>query len=566
MLLQMLPTTWTLLFLHIVGAQITLLPITNPLLSFLVSKAKLIKQKHTYVKYIDLQIFEDPLKAIEINMGIIPNISEKDESSPSLLEIFNHLKYLHKKALDKYTNLKPVRRQKRGLINVVGKAYNWAFGLLDSDDAARYDNAIKTLDKNQQKIHHDLKNMLTITKEFMNETNNVIGKILTNQNQIYGQIKILQDKINKNVLFLKLQNWINVMIIDCQNMIEILDSLENSVLFARLNIVNNNILSLIELDNILESIKLIYPNGIVNFEYKQSYLEIIKIEVLYVQSKLLFNFHIPIVNENLFDYYKLFPIPNKGEILIPPEPYIIIDNEDHYFLREACNIVEDYCIYYEKTPNKFLSCIPQLLRGNQLHNCSTIMVNSIHKTLVEPVDGANVIIVPAKTEKITKQCPHQEYAEISEPHLIKIPKNCRMVVGNYSFGNNDIIMDTKPIDLLPIRTTVQLSSRDSPLILQEIHTDRLADVYNSAKSTHIQDLESVKLTTDSSNILLYIVITIVFILCILLLYRYCLKNKKQITHMLIRHKNVTNKEETPMTEKNEIMSENKEKTHPLFST
>lgn len=497
-------------------------------------------------------------------MGIIPNTSENDE--PSHIEIFNHLKYLHKKALNKYRNIKPTHRQKRGLINVVGKAYKWAFGLLDSDDAARYDNAIKTLDKNQQKIHHDLENMLTITKEFMNETNNVIEKVLINQNQIYGQIKILQDNVNKNTLFLKLQNWINVMIIDCQNMIEILDTLENSVLFARLNIVDSNILSLIELDNILESIKSIYPNGIVNFEYKQSYLEIIKLEVLYVQNKLLFNFHIPITNENLFDYYKLFPIPNNGEILIPPEPYIIIDNEDHYFLREACNMVEDYCIHYEKTPNKLPSCIPQLLRGNQLHNCSTIMVNSIHKTLMEPVDDANVIIVPAKSEKITKQCPHQEYAEINEPHLIKIPKNCRIVVGNYSFGNNDVIMDTKPIDLLPIRTTVQLSSRDSPLVLQEIHTDRLADVFKSAKSTHIQDLESVKLTTDSSNVLLYIVITIVIILCIILLYKYCLKNKKQKIQMLFRHKKVLNKEETPMTEKNEIMSENKVKIHPLFST
>ena len=461
----MLLTTWTILIFHAVGAQITLLPINNPLLPFLVSKAKLIKQKHTYVKYVDVQIFEDPLKAIEMNIQTIRNDNKIDESSLSVLEILNHLKFLHEKATNKYNNIKPTHRQKRGLLNVVGKAYKWAFGLLDSDDAKKYDNAIKILDINQQKIHHDLENMLTITKEFMNETNNIIEKVLNNQNQIYAQIKILQDNINRNTLFLKLRNWIDVMIIDCQIIIEILDTLGNSVLFAKLNTVDNNILSLLELDNILESVKSIYPNGIVNFKYKQSYIEIIKIEVLYVQSKLLFNFHVPIVDENLFDYYKLFPIPNNGEILIPPEPYIIIDNEEHYFLREACNILETYCIYYEKTPNKFPSCIPQLLRGDQHHNRNTIMVNSIHKTLMEPVDDANVIIVPAKKEKITKQCPHHEYAEISGPHLVKIPKNCQIIVGNYSFGNNDVIMDTKPINLLPIETTVQLSGRDSPLVL-----------------------------------------------------------------------------------------------------
>lgn len=556
----MLLTTWTLIFLHIAGAQITLIPINNPLLPFLVSKAKLVKQKHTYVKYVDVQKFEDPLKAIKINIELI----EKDELSPSLLEIFNHLKYLHKKAMNKYINLKPANRQKRGLLNIIGKAQKWAFGLLDSDDEKKYDNAIKTIDNNQQKLHHDLKNMLTITKQFMNETTNVMDKIIDNQNQVYAEIKVLQIKTDKNTSFLKLQNWINIMIIDCQNIIEILDTLENSVLFANLNIVNNNILSLIELDNILDSMKLIYPKGIINFKYKQSYLEIIKIEVLYVKNKLLFNFHIPIVDENLFDYYELFPIPHKGEILIPPEPYIIIDNEDHYFLREACSIVENYCIYFEKTPNKLPSCIPQLLRGNQLHNCHTIMVNSIYKTLIEPVDDANVIVVPAKEEKITKLCPHQEYVEINEPYLIKIPENCQIIISNYSFQNKDVIIDSTFINLLPIKTTVQLSSRDSPLVLREIHTDRLADVYKSAKLTNIQDLESVTLKTDFNNVLLYIVITIVIILCILLIYRYCLKNKKQIVQMLIRHKNENNK--IPMTEQNEIILENKAKINPLFSS
>lgn len=550
--------------MSMVAAQIALIPINNPLLPFLISKARVVKSKHTYVKYIDLEIFSDPLIAMEYNIETLESkLKEKNDSLLPLTDIFQHLKYLHTKAQNKQQNLKPVHRQKRGIINPVGKIYKWAFGLLDSDDGERFEKAIETLDKNQQQIHNDLENMLTVTKHFMNETSTVITKIVSNQNQLFGQIKLLQNNLSKYELFLMIRNWIDVMIIDCQNIIEILDVLENSVLFAKINIIHNNILDLSELDEILKLLKKLYPNELINFNYKQSNLEIIRVETQYLNNKILFKFHVPLVKENLFDYYQLFPIPNDHKVLIPPEPYIILDTEEHYFLHEACHNVEEYCIYFNQNPVILPSCIPQLLRGNQIGNCSVITINNIKKTLIEPVNDANVIIIPAEKEKIAKLCPHQEYVEINQPHLIKIPNGCQIKVNNYTFQNIGANIESKQIELLPVKTQIQLSSRNSPLVLQDVHTDRLSDIVKSAQNIHISDLESVEIKDTSNNIILYITLTIVVILCLFVLWRYCLKNKKQLIHLPFKINRKIKKQEEDIPMKTDNTRENK--IHPLFS-
>lgn len=551
-----------MMLISLAAAQIALIPINNPLLPFLISKARIIKSKHTYVKYIDLEIFSRPLESMKFNIeSLEQRIKTDDDFLPPLTDILLHLKYLHTKASSKLQNLKPIHRQTRGIINPIGKIYKWAFGLLDSDDGERFEKAIETLEKNQQQIHHDMKNMLSVTKNFMNETSTVITRILSNQNQLTEQIKILEDNLNKYNLFLKIQNWIDVMIIDCQNIIEILDILENSVLFARLNIINNEILDVSELDEILKPLRKLYPNEIIDFNYKQSYLEIIKVETQYLNNKILFKFHVPLVKENLFDYYQLFPIPNNNEILIPPEPYIILDGEEHYFLHEACQIIEEYCVYFNRNPVNLKNCIPQLLRGNQIQNCSVIMINNIQKTLIEPVNDANIIIVPAESEKIIKQCPHQEYIEINRPCLVKIPHGCQIMVNNYTFLNMEVYIKPKQVELLPIKTQVQMSSRNSPLTLQDVHTDRLSEIVKSAQNIHIHDLESVKVKDTSINILLYITLTILLTLCLIFIWKYCMKNKKQLIQ-LFNNKNIEQEEKViPMQTDNT----NENKLHPLFS-
>lgn len=89
----------------------------------------------------------------------------------------------------------PHIRTKRGILNAVGSLYKWSFGLLDSEDGERYDQAIT---KNQQSMYQGLNNQITLSHKLINRLNNSLTAINDNQQSILKHIEAI-DHNNENL-------------------------------------------------------------------------------------------------------------------------------------------------------------------------------------------------------------------------------------------------------------------------------------------------------------------------------------------------------------------------------
>lgn len=519
------------------GEQIKLSSINNPILPFSLGSARITTHKHSFIKYINLDKFDEPLKEIKMNLKsmLLPTQTE-NELYPQLNRVREHLEYLLKQTELKLTNVKPLKnvRNKRGLLNIVGKGYKWAFGVLDSDDAERYDNAISTLENNQKTLHHDLENYLTISKQFMNESLTTFSKIIENQNLINKQIKTLESNLNKFTFFLRMQNYLDMMIIDCQNLITILDNIQNSILFANLETVHNLILPLNELKQLIDLMNSLYMGSLPQFENTQSYYNLIKVEVHYSQNNICFIFHFPILRENLYNYYHLYPIPIKNQTLIPPKPFIILNSTYHHYEDNPCPMIEDTCIYHVTQQVSQNDCIPKVLLGNSNQSCRTTDVY-IERDIVEPINDAYIIIIPATKITIEKQCNEHGYEEIALPQLIHLPQHCSVSINGYTYDNSMSQTQETPLELLPVKMEQPNPTDAQWTPIQKVSMDRLTDIKKLAEKTQLHKLQTLQ-KDNTNNIVLYICILLILVTILFIIFKLVIKNKVKIIKYLTTHK------------------------------
>lgn len=524
----------------IISQQIDLTPITNPIFPFSLGQARITTHKHSFIKYLNLSDIEKPALSLKINIKEIdPLMNSTGEFYPQLIHTYEHLKNLINQVDEKYNNVRPKRsiRTKRGLMNIVGKGYKWLFGLLDSDDAIRYDNAIKMLDQNQKSIFHDLQNYLTITKTFMNESTVTFNKIVKNQNLVNSQLKTLESDLNKFILFLRIRNFFDTMVIDCQNLINLLDNLENAILFAKLNQVHNKILPVFELREIIKTMNMLYEKGLPKFELIQSYYDLMMPEIHYFENNICFIFHVPVLQENLYNYYHLYPIPLNNQTLIPPKPYIILNSTSHHYEDNPCTTIENTCIYHVTQQVTHENCIPDILLGKANLVCQTNEIY-IQQDIIEPVNDAYIITIPAKQLQIEKLCIQHGFTEITTSQLIHIPKQCSVKIKGYTYTNFRSQLEEVPLEILPIKTK-QINASDAQWTpVQRINTDRLTELYKSAEETRIHKLQSVNFKETNSYSVLEIICLILLILLICyILYKLIFRNRIKLVQFLIQKKN-----------------------------
>lgn len=547
------------------SGQIKLKELNNPILPFSLGNAQVTTHKHSFIKYLNLDEFINPIKSLEINSeAIIPLINKKDESYPQLHDVHSHLKYLLKQTRTKFENIRPLSntRQKRGLLNVVGKASKWAFGTLDSEDAERYDNAIATLETNQKDIHTDLNNYLTITKQFMNDTVITLENIISNQNDIYHRVKIVEQNLNKFTLFIKIQNFLDVMIIDCMSLINILDNIQNAILFAQLESVHNSLLPINELQDLIDQIKTLYPHGLYNFKSIQSYYELIKAEIYYNNQLICFIFHFPILRESTYNYYHLYPIPIHNQTIIPLKPYIIINSTYHHYEDAACLKIEELCIYHIEQQISNQDCLPAALTGTTPLSCATLTVN-LERDIVEQINNAYLVVIPVKNMTIEKMCNEHGFITVQQPHLIYLPNKCSVTIHGNTYKNSVGFIHETPLEILPIRMINPDLDSVEATPLQHINIDKLSSLQQVAERTHLHRLKTFKTSSSETRLISYTCLTIIAFLLTFFIFKILNFNKQKI-YACFACKNKTNKllEEKPEVPLDDL-SKDKEKTSSL---
>lgn len=99
----------------------------------------------------------------------------------------------------------PIRRQRRGLVNLVGNAEKWLFGTMDNSDREEIANHLDIIEKNSHNAIQAINEQIKVNKHF-NESIESLKTIVRNDRKIilnnFNQIESAIKNISKQQMFL----------------------------------------------------------------------------------------------------------------------------------------------------------------------------------------------------------------------------------------------------------------------------------------------------------------------------------------------------------------------------
>lgn len=488
--------------------EIKITQITNSpgILPFKIGAAKISTNKHIFLHEINLSELEKTIQNLKNSYDELkPTLTSTNYILlKSLTNQYDNLKPLLNEVFQKYYNINPKIRNKRGLINLGGNIHKFLFGTLDSSDGERYDQAISTLKENQKKIVTEMNNQITLSKELMKRYTNDINTIVTNQNKIFdyvsnfqGHIKNITDQFNKHSTYLSIFNQIFTNI---HMLITFLDNLENAITFAKLHVVHPDILTSQNLGSLLTDLRKTYGNEkILNLNI-HSWYSIMHTNCYFLRNKIIFAIEFPIFTSRTFQYFQLYPIPtNENTIIIPPKPYLALQEDFFQFMDLPCAEIEDIyiCPQKELQSTKNQNCIPSLIQDKKSF-CIQNLIKPI-SLVFNKINNEYLLLISQKEIRIQLKCSNEKFATFQGQALLKIPENCSIHYQTLKFGNTKSTSIGKPLILPKINTNVSTMVKldKKPLQIDHIPLEEIHRLGEQIKATDQLSIQEVKFHQSS---------------------------------------------------------------------
>lgn len=216
------------------------------------------------------------------------------------------------------------RRQKRGILNGAGTLFKAITGNLDASDGEFFTDSINKLNQGQLQIENLMKNQITVTSSVMKTFNETVQKLQIDEqtfNEDITKIDLAIHQINDKLAVVEAR----LMFLEvCEKLMESylflednLNNILNSITFARLKIIHTSIISP---DHLIAAMREISQNLVKNnlplpVKYSKiaQYLEIIELEAFQTPSDLVFILRIPLVEQQTYTVFHLYPIPIYDE-------------------------------------------------------------------------------------------------------------------------------------------------------------------------------------------------------------------------------------------------------------
>lgn len=380
------------------------------------------------------------------------------------------------------------RRKERGLINFIGSAEKWLFGIMDDEDRQSVINHLEITDSNNHNIIKTVNQQISINNNF-NDTLNVLrNSILDDRkeislglNRIETQNTEIRDRLmfNEQILKLKfLESKIN----------DILDSIAS----AKYNIFHPSLLSTEEID-----------------EYKIDFykLKLIKMGILlYKNDYLILTIKIP------RNYLKtivnlIIPTPNLSfyEINAKEEMFVNLRNKMYKFEndRELKELkMSKHCIFQ--------------------NNCELIVNN---KTSIQSLNDETILIKNAKNLEMSTNCNELNKIELNANNIVTF-SNCEIFIEDSKFYNKKDKYIEKYVNFVELRKdnfTKQISFKD--IIISNVR--------------NIEKIEELKYNQIVSYSLIVVLGVIIFVAMIAMCYLHKKTSIKVKINETIRENRLT---------------------------
>lgn len=422
--------------------------------------------EHTFVHYYDLSVLYREYDSLR-NQYFIVKTTYENNSNFSLLENYvNMVQFIMSNIDNKIENINThsnSSRYKRGLFNGVGSLLKGLTGNLDANDGERIEKILQHMKTNQMHLQEQIKMQYSVSNTVVKKFNQTLRDIRHNElalksKIIHNEYLIRKGVEHENILFAK--DTFNQLIILLNTILNILEEIENSLTFCKLQTLHPSIIKPKELFLELQKISANYKNQFpfeVKYENILDFESIIEIRCKVETNRINYLLSIPIDYEILFDLYYLLPIPTKHE-----SEYLTIIPETKYVLKSGNNLVKpliDRCTQGKifHCPSHLLinfqsSCEKQVLIEEKTSHCryNHLLIPENHIEIIPEID--QYLAVFSKEEEIKFKCQEQTETQtligiylIKKSHCDVIFRNQRLNFLDKTYGK-PLVMNKLPLD------------------------------------------------------------------------------------------------------------------------
>nr|XP_049705298.1 uncharacterized protein LOC126056435 [Helicoverpa armigera] len=537
-------------------------PITCEYVSSIVSSPgvyfdKLLNIKFTnsdwnVIAYVDIGHVQPNLDKVEFlfeKLNVFCNSLASSKIQSDCINSLSALKNRHILNVSKFSSVsyllvdeKPHMRFKRGLMDFGGSLLKTIFGTLDSEDAVRFSKAIDEVQTDEKRLAHLMKDNIHVIKSTISYFNNTISKVNENENHILRNMetihKILETVVNSNNK-LEIKSELSSLLNSLESIIMTLsfdiEDINNAILFAKLNVLHPTVLSphqlYSELDkhrnNLPSHYELPVPLTLQNIH---NLIDISQLVCFFHLNKVIIVVKIPLVLPQVYDLYRIIPLPVPYDML-KPDTYVLIEPTSSYVAITAdrmfysliadidkCKLISDKC---------YVCVLTNVFSAIANPTCETILLSDVISKLpdicvTKLIHGSidlfhkltlnRWIFVQSEPGKCHVTCNDKDISSdviLFGTGILSLPRNCKAfyktlqfaavgetVIGNVTnkISNFNILQDdccersklNKTLERLPYSKLNNLDNLDS-LLQASIHLNSFEEEINKIENpSHFQ--------------------------------------------------------------------------------
>lgn len=458
------------------------------------------------VYYYDLKEYYDEIRMMKQFFGRLERICNNgknktddltDSCDMTLTHAANHLESIQRNRdiIGSYDSI-PIRRT-RAAINIVGSLANSLFGILDQEDAARYDAEIQKLKTNEKFATELLKQNTVITERIIKTVNATFFDVNRKLKELEATIEDLDnqtDSIKISTIFNMMSNTLTLIFIDHDQ----LNTEIRNILAHTLKGEITDIIPVNQLKHDLQHVESQLEKGeeiAINLENESIYhiFRAASIHSALRGNLILMELRIPILDSETYKLYRAIPIPTKTET-----EYAIILPNSNLFLANMARTK-----YVPITKDEFQDC--------RTINANKYVCKQYEPIFTEPENVCELILLSKPfTKQIPKSCtiqmvPAQNYYlpldEMNKYYcVITTPVETQVLC-----KNGTVPLELTTSGILEIHENCRIQTENQTLRAHSVHretgTEIITPKFNLAKLMRSES--AVKRTKiDSTNIFL----------------------------------------------------------------
>lgn len=426
------------------------------LLPYKLGPTRLTTHHHSFVQYIQLNDIEDKVNVLQTQLD---SLSTKLINDTYLL-YEAQIHYLTNKLGKVSSQLKSLEpnRAKRGLVDSLGSVIKSITGNLDYSDAIKFNDAIQSLQNNQDKVVTQFNNHVSLSKEWMTRHSNVLQQLVDNQSKINATLSLLLDsdayRDSSLIKYARFGQLLDIMGDNIDDLMSELTRIENSLAFIRASSTHHSMISIDVLSSMIDKLKSIYSRDqILDLELRE-YYDVIKSGSYYSGRQVVIVFRFPIVSSDTYDLYKLSIVPNKNhQALIPSHPFIATSKDAFVYMEAECPKLSTWYLC-EKDIGRQLrtqpDCVQELILHQNLEESCHFTTVLLSREAMEKLDDQHYVLSFPQPTKVQLVCGREDFSSIEGSYLITIPVSCYLRTKEFTITNENDEIKGQPLKLTKI--------------------------------------------------------------------------------------------------------------------